>query len=126
MDSDSGDKTFKYMVHGVTFTLKYAGRANKEFVLCLARSSMKHQVTAIIDDDANQEQLFNATKNINLDVMVESLLIGWSGLVDDNSKQITFTKHKAKELLTKLPDLVHELYAVCQNTNNFSEDFEKK
>lgn len=39
-------------------------------------------------------------ESIANEALVETILLGWSGLVDENGVEVPYTKEKAKELLT--------------------------
>jgi|5_EtaG_2_1085323.scaffolds.fasta_scaffold05005_1 hypothetical protein len=121
--------TYDYEKHGVTFTLKFAGRANEAFIA----STAKHSV--ILQDKANklsekekERKIIEFNQKLELDVLVDSLLVSWSGVIDNDGKPVDFTVKTAKEQLGRFPDLVAELMTAAANPKNFTYvvDDEKK
>lgn len=125
--SSDKEQAFMYITHGVTFKLRYAGKANKDFIAATAKQSLivQNRLKDKSEDDKKLES-FNLANEIDLNVVLDSILVSWDGLLDDNGEKLPFTKQNAKELLISLPDLLSELINQASNPNNFLLVDEKK
>lgn len=125
--SSDKEQYFYYTVHGVTFKLRYAGKANKDFIATTAKQSLliQNRLKDKSDEEKKIESI-NLSQEIDLNVLLESVLVGWEGLLDDNGKELSYNKSTAKELLTSLPDLLTELINEASKPQNFLLVDEKK
>lgn len=58
-------------------------------------------------------------RQIQIELFVEFILLDWTGLLDDEGNEILFSKDKALELLTELPDLYDDLDDQARDLSNF-------
>ncbi|MFI5391672.1 MAG: hypothetical protein ACHQYQ_09945, partial [Bacteriovoracales bacterium] len=103
---------------GFFFTIKRSGGSNKAYSEAATR-----RLRPFV-------QRFNSGKNIpldtiqeiNIELFVEYILLGWSENVTDRSgNQLPFTKDNAKKLLQDLPELYSFLSDEAGNLDNFKD-----
>jgi hypothetical protein len=125
--NSSDENIFEYKVHGVTFKLKPASRANKEFIEATARHSLilNDKVMEYKDDERELAKI-NFNDDMHRGIIVDSILVGWEGLLDENDKELPFTKENALNLLKEIPDFINELTNAASDKDNFSVIDEKK
>jgi hypothetical protein len=107
--SSDPNTIFNYELHGVTFKLRHAGRSNRDFLSATIKYTSKNT------DNKDFSKIFE----MDLSILVDSLLVGWEGLLDDNGKPIKFSKQSAVKLFRELPDIVNELISVAADSKNF-------
>ena len=110
------DNVFKYIKEGVTFNLTHAGRGNKSYTSYAIIRLAKHEGEKSKMNTEDKAKFVLAEAQ---DSLVDNLLVGWSGLIDDTGKEIPFSKAKAKELFDMLPDLADELFFEAQKNENY-------
>jgi len=53
------------------------------------------------------------------EVYAETVLLGWTGVADENGTPLPFTKENCVKLLTDLPDLFRDIQEQAQRVANF-------
>ena len=64
----------------------------------------------------------NESRRIFTSIFVESCLVGWEGVTDEDGNEIPFTVENAMNLLSDLPELFDTLWGEAKNQNNYRED----
>ena len=127
VNSSDEDNAYEYKVHGVTFMLKYAGKANRKFVSSTVKHTLAQKSKIESGESTKEEALASTADDVDLNVLLDSILVGWKGLVDDDTgKDIPFSKEFARTMLSDLPDLVSDLISSSSNKDNFLDVNEKK
>lgn len=62
------------------------------------------------------------SKEILTKIFVDSCILDWKGVKDENDKEIEFSKEKCVELLLSLPDLKYTLEEECSKTSNYKDE----
>lgn len=94
-----------------------AGGANTKFVRALAEKT-KHLRRAIeLDalDDSEGTQILR-------EVFVDTILVGWEGVKDEEGNPLEFTRDNAIKLLTDLPDLMKDLQQFASSIANYRRE----
>jgi len=68
---------------------------------------------------ANEYATEDETIDYLVDILANSILLGWDNLLDDDGKPIPFTIAKAKEILKEYKDIRGDVYAFCTNRKNY-------
>lgn len=102
---------------GASFLVRRMGGKNqKKINESRAKHFMAHieklQNNTMPEDD--QERIF-------IKVFVESCLIDWRGVFDENENDIEFNSEIAEQVLIECPDLFNELVDFASNRNKFKK-----
>ena len=113
--SSEASNVFEHEVHGVTFKLKYAGATNQDYTNGKIEVALNEQTK---NENDQLKQRIETNKKF-IDVIIDTIIVGWNGLLDDKDKPIKFTKENAKKLFKDLPDLLDVLYSQASDSKNF-------
>jgi len=94
-----------------------AGGANVSYEKALLAASKPHRrafQAGVIDE--------KVAKKIMVDVYADTIILGWSGLKDENGADFPFSKDNARKLLTDLPDLFAQIRAVAEDQTLFRQE----
>lgn len=99
-----------------TFKLAYIGRSNKAYGACIATAMKPHQklIAANLFSKEDEEKMM-------LGVFVDSILKGWENICDEYGQPIPYSKEKALEMMTDLPELYEKLFAYASDFSNYTE-----
>ena len=103
----------------VSFKMRRMGGANGTKVAEIRARHFKPYARQIKNntlDKKLQEKLF-------IRVFVESCMIDWKGLIDDNGS-VEFNKDVAIDLFNDMPDLFDEVVALTDDIKNYQEELE--
>ena len=70
-------------------------------------------------DDAVKEQAY---VNLWADVLADTGIISWKGIVDDEGNELAFSPQTARELLVELEDFRNEVFAAAQDRSRIAYD----
>ncbi len=101
-------------LNGLVVTVRRAGGSNQKFHNVTRREMKKYQ-HAINAGTLSTEQ----DRAIMVVVYVDSVIIGWEGLTDDDGKEIPFERNQAIEVLTENPDFFDAIKDQCEDMENF-------
>lgn len=98
-------------------TVARAGGANKAYVKCLERKSRPYR--RAIQAETMDNELATAMMR---EVYVESVVLGWEGVLDAKGKSLPFSKENALQLFTDLPDLFQDVMEQAGKAALFREE----
>lgn len=98
------------------FRIARAGGANSDYLRVL-RAKYRPYRHRFQTDTISEE----VTKKILAEVYAEAVILGWSGVCDEDGKEIEFTKENCVELLLALPDLFEDLQAQATDYKLFRQ-----
>ncbi len=55
----------------------------------------------------------------DIEILAQSIVVGWSGIVGDDGEDIPFTVENARKLFTELPEFTRELIGYANNSDTF-------
>lgn len=100
-----------------TFIVSRMSKSNKRYSKELDRVSKPYR--RMIDSG----QMPAATsEKLMLEVFCSTVLLGWENVQDTEGKQIPYSKEKAIEIMTKLPDLYLFLQTEANSAARFREE----
>lgn len=102
---------------GAFIIVKRMGGANSKSVEAALAQYYKPYASAIQRGTFSEER----ENEIMTRVLVDSSVVGWEGITDENGKAIEFNKDVAYELLKDLPELRKELTEFASNVQNFTD-----
>lgn len=100
-----------------TFFVSRMSRTNKNYLKSLERNTKAHR-RAIELETIKPEQ----AEQINMQVFVDSILLGWENIKDKDGEVIQFTKENAKSLFERLPDLYDDLNEKAKKASTFRDE----
>lgn len=59
---------------------------------------------------------------IDAKILADACLVGWTGVTDENGAEVPFSKEKAVEILSELPELTSTVMSYASNYETFRED----
>lgn len=101
------------------FIVRRAGGQNEAFAKALDRET-KPLRRAIAAGNVSVATL----QRINRKVFIETCLLGWENVTDEQDKAIPFSKAAAETLFNELPDLADDLMSQAANATLFRYDEE--
>lgn len=87
---------------------------NQKFKKAMERETKPYQRLIQLNTLSNEK-----ADQIRLTVFVNSILLHWENVFDENDQPLSFSKENALELLKKLPDLWAELETNANNASLF-------
>ena len=99
------------------FKMARAGGSNKRYQQCLERGMRPHR-KAFQQGTLNEE----VANKILLDTFIDSVLLGWDGVTDQNGKAMPYTKDNARKLMGDLPDLFVALRDAASDMSLFRDE----
>lgn len=112
---ESGGVTINY--GDFSITIARAGGSNKAYQRALEKKTRPFR-RAIQSDTFTNDQAMAVLR----EVYVETVILGWDGVTDENDNPIPFTKENCLKLFTDLPDLFSDLMQQASNITLFRED----
>lgn len=100
-----------------TFILARLGPMNQKYAKCLEITTQPYKRQLELKTLSNDK-----SEELVMIVFVNSILLGWSNVQDENGKLIEFSAHNAIELFKQLPDLYFELQQQAQNASLYRID----
>jgi hypothetical protein len=100
----------------ISFRLRRMSRTNTFYTKALNKATQPVAREIELDtlDDKRSDELM-------LDVFLDSVLVGWTGVRDRNDKPLEYSKEAAKQLFTDLPDLYSAVQDAARRAGNFRE-----
>lgn len=98
-----------------------AGGANKRFNRILRVKAQPFQraiQTQTLDDERSNRLMY--------EVYAASVILGWTGVTDDEGKTISFTYENCIALFEKYPDLFADIQEQAQNIRLFKEEIREE
>jgi hypothetical protein len=114
LDKDRVTKGVRFELDGVGYTMAYAGKSNTRWLKTVDRVFKPHRHSIQLEALPKEKQ-----DELSLEVFVESLLLSWDGMTDDDGNTVAFSKEAAKELLTDLPELYDNLSNLCAQAKHY-------
>lgn len=103
------------------FIVKRAGGSNKDYDKALDRARRPFKAD-IVTNNLNGEQV----NTVLVEAFLDSVLVGWKNLYDDNGKEISYSVEEARKLYEKIPDLFIDnsngLLVRAANRTTFQDD----
>lgn len=99
------------------FRIARAGGSNNKFNQAMERLTKpyrRHIQNGTLDNKV-AEDLYRTA-------FIDTVLLGWSGVEDENQQDIPFNKENAHELFQKLPELFNDLKEQASNMSLFRKD----
>jgi hypothetical protein len=103
---------------GVSFLLRRFGGANGNKVAQSMAKYHKPYAKLIEAKKLSDEE----TTEIMAKVFVDSCLVDWKGVTDEDGKEIVCNMENAVNLFKNLPELFNTLFQYCQGVESFRED----
>lgn len=100
-----------------SFLVARLAKGNKRYEAVQARLFKPHQRK--IDLGTMPAEQYS---DLVLDVFVESILLDWAHVKDENDVSLHYSKEKAKELMKAMPDLYNYLASESSNIANFQKE----
>lgn len=97
-----------------------AGGANKAFDRCLENKAKPYRralQNGVLSTDRQEELM--------LDVYVETVILGWEGVTNDQDQPLEFNKENLRMVLKDLPDLWRDILLQAQQAALFREDIKE-
>lgn len=103
----------------IRFRVARAGGNNKAYNRALERRTRPHKraITAGTLDEKQAEAML-------LDVFIDTVLLGWEGVEDQQGDIIPYSKQAARQLMQDLPDLYTDLREQTNSYALFQQDIE--
>lgn len=98
----------------MTFIVARAGGSNTKFKKQAAETFKPYEF-AIATDAMSEQQ----ARELLVDVFVDTILLGWEGVYDQDKQLLPYSKDAARKLLLDLPDLFLRLQNEAQAISNF-------
>lgn len=102
------------------FLMARAGGSNKAFTRLFEKKMRPHRRAL---NSGNLPE--SAARKVGIDVMVETTLLGWSGVTGPDGKELKYSKENARKLLTDLPDLYLQLQQDSANASLYLQDIKE-
>ena len=100
-----------------TFIVSRMGATNKPYLRALEQAQKPYQ---------RQIQLKTINKEFHekliLEVFATNIIKGWSNIQDENGNILTFNKENSVKILTDLPEIYDNLFAVAMSADMFKKD----
>lgn len=103
------------------FVVARAGGANKSFAKTFQKVTRPYR--RAIQTEVMDEQLAN---QLLVDVYVDCVLLGWSGVTDEQGNALSYNRENAKKLLRDLPQLFEEIRRTAEDAALFRQDILEK
>lgn len=100
-----------------TFRIARMGKANKKYTKAVERVSRPYRRQ--IDNKSISEEL---SEKLMLEVFVDTVLLGWSNIQDEEGKTIAYNRENAIKVMTDLPDLYAELSDEASKAARFRDE----
>lgn len=99
------------------FKVSRMAKSNKKYAKALERATkpVRRQIELKTLKDEKAEDLF-------LQVFVETILLDWKNVQTRDGSEIPFTKEKALEVMTALPDLYDDLQEKAKEMSLFRQE----
>lgn len=101
------------------FRLARAGGTNKKYQQRLEALMRPHRRALNAGTLSN-----DVAESVLLEVIVDSVVLGWEGVTGPDGKELPFTKDNAKKLFEDLPDLFATIRDAAGDSGIFKEDVE--
>lgn len=99
------------------FRLARAGGQNKAYAKALEKATRPHKKSIQMGSLDN-----NIADRIFMEVFVDTVVLGWENVEDENGNDLEFTRENVLKLFTDLPDLYQDLREQAQNASLFREE----
>jgi len=100
-----------------TFIVSRMGKSNKRYAKALEQATRPHRRQIALETFSNEKG-----EEIILNVFAETVVIGWSNVLDRNGIVIEYSKENAVKLLTELPELYARLQEEASLVVNFRNE----
>ncbi len=101
----------------ISFRLARAGKTNKQYQTALEAATKPYRRQIELETMQAEK-----AESIYREVFVNTILLGWSNVRDEQGQNIPFTRQNALKLFTDLPDLYDTLQAASTKVSNFREE----
>lgn len=100
-----------------TFRVRRMGPANTAWAKALERASRPYKRQLQLDtlDEATN-------RRISMQVMLETVLVGWSNVQDADGKELVYSMENAKMIFNALPELYLDICGQAANAALFHDD----
>lgn len=94
------------------FYIARAGGANKNYTAKMMKKAL---------DTKNSKVSEINIKDFVLDVYAETILVGWENVLDENDKELPYSKENAKKILSELDDIYEEVIKIATTAANYNK-----
>lgn len=99
------------------FHIARAGGSNKKYTKAMERIFKKHRKALQTGTLPPEVQ-----NKLMIEVFAESVVLGWTGVVDAEGNEMPFNKENVVKLFTDLPELFQQVLDDAQNFQLFKEE----
>lgn len=95
---------------GITVTIRRAGGANRLYAQAMTEKA--RPFTGTVLDDATSRRL-------TAEVFAETIVTGWSGVLDEDGGEIPFSRDAATQLFTEVPEFLDDVANAAYDEDRF-------